>query len=253
MTSDLQHAEMRTDLLERRRHLPGTSSTPVHWTRSHAVAAGVCFVVAAVSSIIGLGLYQPLLTDGRYILGSGPDLPAQLGVLAELVLVVTVIGTGVSVHPVLRRVDESLSLAYMCGRILEAAVIAVGMVSVLSTVAMRADVPSLTRSGADPGGLVAAAGSQVATHDATFLLGPGLIIGINTFVLAFVVRKGSLAPLWITLVGLVGGPMVLASSIAVLFGLYEQTSPYAAFGAIPVAVWEMSLAVWLIAKGAQKG
>lgn len=41
----------------------------------------------------------------------------------------------------------------------------------------------------------------------------------------------------------------LHSSIAVLFGLYEQTSAVAAVAAIPVFAWKMSLAGWMIAKG----
>jgi len=244
---DLEPVEPVEPVELQRRHI-ATTAPPVLWSRPNAVAAGVCFVVAAISAIVGLGLYQPLLSDARHVVGSGTDLGAQLGVLAELVLVVTVIGTGVSAYPVLRRVNESLSLAYVCGRLLEAAVIATGMVTVLGAVALRSDAASLTGSGADEGGLVAASGALVAIHDATFLLGPGLIIGVNTFVLAWVVRKGLLAPRWITAVGLVGGPMVLASSVAVLLGAYEQTSRYAGVAAIPVTVWEMSFAVWLIAK-----
>ena len=34
-----------------------------------------------------------------------------------------------------------------------------------------------------------------------------------------------------------------------LFGLYEQVSVWGSIAAIPVFAWEMSLAVWLIAKG----
>jgi hypothetical protein len=50
-------------------------------------------------------------------------------------------------------------------------------------------------------------------------------------------------------VGLVGGPLVLASSTAVFFGLYEQVSVVAMLGALPVFAWEMSLAGCLIVKG----
>ena len=46
-----------------------------------------------------------------------------------------------------------------------------------------------------------------------------------------------------------GKPLIFASSTAVLFGLYEQVSTWGSIAAIPVFAWEMSLAVWLIAKG----
>ena len=53
----------------------------------------------------------------------------------------------------------------------------------------------------------------------------------------------------IAVIGLVGGPLIFASSIAVLLGAYEQLATLAGLAAVPVFAWEMSLAVWLIAKG----
>ncbi len=101
----------------------------------------------------------------------------------------------------------------------------------------------------DDPSLVAVSRALVALHDWSFLLGPGLVIGVNTLLLAVLVRRGRLVPRWISTVGLVGGPLVLASSTAVLFGLYDQVSAPAALAALPVTVWEMSLAVYLIARG----
>jgi hypothetical protein len=46
--------------------------------------------------------------------------------------------------------------------------------------------------------------------------------------------------------------VIFASSIAILFGAYSQTSSVAAVLAAPVFAWEMSLAVWMIVKGFQR-
>ena len=59
----------------------------------------------------------------------------------------------------------------------------------------------------------------------------------------------SLVPRVIAVFGLIGGPLIFASGTAVMFGLYQQLSVWGAIAAIPVFAWEMSLAVWLIAKG----
>lgn len=56
-------------------------------------------------------------------------------------------------------------------------------------------------------------------------------------------------PRAIAVIGLLGGPLVFASSTAVLFGTYEQVSAIALIAALPVFLWEMSLAAWLITKG----
>ena len=48
---------------------------------------------------------------------------------------------------------------------------------------------------------------------------------------------------------LVGAPLLLASDIAIFFGVYDRVSPVAAVAFIPIAVWEFSLGIWLVTKG----
>jgi hypothetical protein len=49
--------------------------------------------------------------------------------------------------------------------------------------------------------------------------------------------------------GVAGGPLLLASDLAVLFGLWGQVSGPAAIAALPIALWEFLLGVWLVVKG----
>ena len=208
--------------------------------RGNARAAGVFFVVAAVAAIAGLVLYQPALTDPDYVLGAGADTRVLLGGWLEMVLAASCIGTAVALYPVVRRESESIALGYVCGRVLEAAVITTGVVATLSLVTLR--------QGGGPED-VAVARALVALHDWTFLVGPGLVIGVNSLLLALLVHRSRLAPRWIAALGLVGGPLVLASSTAVMFGLVDDTSPWRFVAALPVTAWEVSLAVRLIARG----
>lgn len=213
--------------------------------RTHAVPAGLFFLVAAAASIPALALYQPALTDERYALGAGADGAVLLGGFLEAVTAATVIGTGVALYPLLRRSTPAAAAGYLAGRVLEAAMIAVGMVATLAIVTLRQQVAA----GADAAGVVPVTRALVAVHDWTFLAGPGLAIGVNTFVLAWAVRRAGLAPRWITTTGLVGGPLVLASSTAILFGVYAHASVGGFVAAVPVLVWEMALAVHLIRTG----
>lgn len=135
----------------------------------------------------------------------------------------------------------------MVGRLLEAALIVVGIISLLSIVTLRQDAAGA--AGGHDASLITTGKALVALHDWTFLFGPGFIIGINTILLASLMYRSQLVPRTIAVLGLIGGPVVFLSSIAVLFGLYEQTSAVAAVAAIPVFAWEMSLAGWMIAKG----
>ena len=211
------------------------------------MVTGVFFVVAAVAAIAAKVLWQPVLTDPEYVLGAGADARVLLGGLAEFLTAATVAGTAVALYPVVKRQSAGIALGYVAGRVLEAATILGGLAAVLAIVTLRQD--NAGDPATDGGVLVALQESLVALHDAMFLLGPGLIIGINSLLLAWLMYRSGLVPRWIAVLGLVGGPLVLLSSTAVLFGLYEQVSAFAGLGAFPVFAWEMSLAGYLIVKG----
>ncbi|WP_327064118.1 DUF4386 domain-containing protein [Kitasatospora purpeofusca] len=209
------------------------------------MVTGVLFLVTEVAAIAGMLLYRPALDGAAYVAGSGAagrgaDGRVAAGALCEVVLVLAVIGTGVALYPVLRRHQEALALGYVCGRLLEAAVIAVGIVSMLAVVTLRQDAGA---------GAATAARALVAVHDWTFLLGPNVVLGANSLALAFLMHRSRLVPRPVALLGLIGGPLILASAVAVLFGLYPQVSAIGSLAALPVFAWEVTLAVRLIVKG----
>jgi Domain of unknown function (DUF4386) len=49
--------------------------------------------------------------------------------------------------------------------------------------------------------------------------------------------------------GLIGGPLVFASAVAVLFGAYDQGSSLNGLLTIPEFMWELSLGIYLTFKG----
>ncbi|MFI6037948.1 DUF4386 domain-containing protein [Streptomyces sp. NPDC051315] len=216
-------------------------------TRKTAVVAGVFFLLTEVSAIGGLALYGPALDGAEYVVGSGADTRVFLGALFEIVLVTAVIGTAVTLYPIIKRQNEGAALGYVCARLLEAAVIVVGIVSVLSVVTLSRDFARTP--GADTGSLVTAGETLVAIHDWTFLFGPNFILGANSLVLAGLMYRSGLVPRFIAVLGLVGGSLICASATAVMFGLYEQVSLVGSVMAIPVFAWEVTLAVRLITKG----
>jgi hypothetical protein len=207
--------------------------------RRTAVAAGSLFLLTEIAAIAGAVLYRPLLgaADGR--IAHGADTRALLGVLCEVVLVAAVTGTGAALFPVLRRHGEGLALGYAFGRLLEAAVIALGIVAVLALVTLRRDTGTVTDADA----------ALVAVHDWTFLLGPNIALGLNTVLLAYLAYRARIVPRFLAILGLAGGPLICASAVAVMFGVYTQLSVVGAAAALPVFAWELGLAGWLIIKG----
>ncbi|MEU0396787.1 DUF4386 domain-containing protein [Streptomyces sp. NPDC006208] len=216
-------------------------------TRRTAVAAGVFFLITEIAAIAGLVLYRPVLSDANYVAGAGADSRVLLGGFFEVILVAAVIGTAVTLYPVVKRENQSVALGYVCGRLLEAAVIVVGTVGVLSVVTLRQGLAGA--SGADKTSLVAVGRSLVAIHDWAFLIGPNFVLGANSLLLAHLMYRSRLVPRFIAVLGLVGGPLICASATAVMFGLYDQLSPWGSVAALPVFAWEVTLAVFLILRG----
>jgi hypothetical protein len=215
--------------------------------RKTAVVAGAFFLLTEVAAIAGLALYDPVLHDTHYILGPGADTQVFLGALFEIILAAAVIGTGVVLFPVLKKQNEGAALGYVCARLLEAAVIIVGTISVLSLVKLRKAFEGAADS--DTASLLTTGKTLVAIHDWTFLIGPNFILGANSLILAWLMYRAKLVPRSIAVLGLAGGALICTSATAVMFGLYEQISVTGSIAAIPVFTWEVTLAIWLITKG----
>ena len=206
---------------------------------------GLLFALTIVTSIAGLLLYDPVLNDADYILGAGADTRVQLGALCEIFLAITNIGTAVVIWPYVRRQNETLALGYVASRVVESTVIVVGLISLLAVVTLRDD---LAGAGADAASLSVAGRSLVAVHDATFLLGPGFCVGVNGILLGYLFLTSGLVPRQIAMFGVVGGPLIFASAIAVLLGAYEQDGLHFVFS-IPEIVFEVSITIYTLWKG----
>ncbi|NYJ06647.1 DUF4386 domain-containing protein [Petropleomorpha daqingensis] len=204
--------------------------------RRTAITAGVLYLITHVTSIAAVVLYGGLLDDP---LGPGSDTRVLVGGLCDVLLALSVVGTAVALYPVVKRHGEGLAIGYVGLRTLEAAVIVAGVVALLAVVTLR-------QSGAatEP-----VAEGLVAVRDWTFLVGPGLVCGTNTVVLAALMYRSRLVPRFIAVLGLVGGPLVFGWNLMSMFGGTELFSAVAVLFVAPVFAWEICLAVYLIAKG----
>ncbi|WP_084039493.1 DUF4386 domain-containing protein [Demequina sp. NBRC 110053] len=206
--------------------------------RRLSVLAGASYLLTHFTSVGAVVLYGPMLTVPGWAAQAGSGPLQLLGALLDVVLAVGIVGTAVFLLPLVRRRTLVGAAGYLSLRGVEAAVVLMGAAAVMAAVSMRA-------AGADPAG----AGAMVALYDMAFLVGPGLIVPVHTVLLATVLWRYRLTPRLIPLLGFVGGPLVLASNLTVLFGVQDQVSALVALAAVPVFAWEISLASFLIARG----
>ncbi len=216
--------------------------------KTNASLTGSFFIVAAISSIVGLKLYDPILADDNFIIsGSNNYSQIILGAINELILAVTAIGTGIMLYPYLKRYNESLGIGYLSFRILEVVFILLGIISVLSVLSISQYYTSNTIT--DKAYATSIGLTFIAMHKWTFILGPNFMLGINTFLYSHVFRKTGLVPKKLSILGVIASCLIMIAALLEMFGIIEQISMWGILLALPIATYEISLAIWLIAKG----
>jgi hypothetical protein len=216
--------------------------------RKLAVAAGVCFLITHVTSVPAGILYGPIPNRTDYVLGSVSDNRLLIGAFLEVICAIGNIGTSVALFPVVKRWSEGGALGYVALRTLEAGIIAVGVIPILAIATLQQQL-----TGTESAGTALLGNTLADFHNWTRLLGPGLVCGTNTVLMAYLLYRSRLVPRFIPVLGLIGGPMVFAYHTAQLFGASDQVLSWAVIGVVPIFAWEVSLALRLIIKGFTAG
>jgi hypothetical protein len=215
--------------------------------RRTARIAGVLYLLTFVS-IPTLALYKPVKDSvGTFVLGAGSDTGVTWAALSEIVVALAGIGTAVVLFPVLKRQSQTAALGVVAARLLETALILVGVISILTILALRSDVAGT--AGADQASLVTTGHALVAVYTKTFLVSQSLMPVIVDLLLGYLLYRSGLVPRILPMIAFVGAPILLASDFAVYFGAYSNVSTLALVGALPIAVFEFSLGVYLVVKG----
>ena len=214
-------------------------------TRKIASLTGWLMVVTFVTSIPAYFiLYAPVRDNPNYITGAGADPTASvaLGAVLELILIIANVGTAVVPYAVFRRYSEGLALGYVAARLVEGIFIAIGIISLLAFLFMRQEGTA---------GTDAALGEAfVAIYDRAFLIGPGFFAGVaNGMILGYLMYRSGLVPRGMAILGLIGGPLLAAAGIAVMFDVIERGGTVQGIATIPEFIWELSFGIYLIVKG----
>ncbi len=106
--------------------------------RRSSIIIGILFILAEVFSILGHVLYGPILNNPDYMI-YGPTSENQivLGAIFEMLAAISVAGTAIAFFPILRERNERKALGYIGGSLLEAFLIIIGLVSILTLLTLR--------------------------------------------------------------------------------------------------------------------
>jgi Domain of unknown function (DUF4386) len=216
-----------------------TERVPMSKLRKTALSAGVFYLLTFVS-IPTIALYGQV-KHTNYLMGTSSDTAAILGGVLEIIVALTGIATAVVLFPVLKKQNEHFALGLVAARILESGTIFVGVAFILSIVTLR-------QTGAGAGALVISH-ALVSLYDRIFLLGQSFMPAVNDLLLGILLYQSRLVPRALAVIGIVGAPILVIGYIAILFGFIGRLDPLAALSALPVALFEFSLGIYLIVKG----
>ena len=164
-----------------------------------------------------------------------------VGGISEVIVALAGVGTAVALYPVLKWQNQGVALGLVGSRVLEGAGILAGVACLLAIVSLR-------QAGAGAEALVT--GQTLAIlYDRIFLLSQGLMPAVNDLLLGYLLYKSRLVPRVLPWLAFIGAPLLLVSWIGVLFGLWGQRSTLTALAALPVALFEFSLGIYLVVKG----
>ncbi len=203
---------------------------------------GVLYIITFITSIPALALYQPVLDHPvQYIAGAGHDNKIILGAFLELLLIIANIGTAVVIAPIMRRQFEGLAIGYVTARIFECTFILVGIVAMLGIATLQQET-----AGAAEGTV---AYTLAAIKDWTFTLGGGgWVVGWgNGLILGYMMYRTGLVPRRVAWLGLIGGPLLIATGTAIIFSGNHPSSTLRGLqgiATVPEFVWELFLGVY---------
>ena len=217
--------------------------------RKIAVITGVLFIIATAASLVGSGFTDPILDAPDYLQAIASNGNRVIvGALLTFVAAAGSSGIAISLNPVLRKHNEGLALGAVAFRLFEGVFYTVDAVCLLSLL-------PLSQQFMNAGGQDAFYFQTVGDLLLTMSDVAGFVFGVLAFCLGalmyyVVFYRTRLIPRWLSIWGLIA--IVLLFS-AVLITLFDGV-PYTVSGnlvvlALPIALQEMVLAVWLIVKG----
>jgi hypothetical protein len=219
-------------------------------TRKVALAGGIAYLVTFAASIPQLKLFADVIADPTgYITNPGSNAAVQWGSVLEIMTAASGVATAVILYPVTRRVSRTAAIGFVTSRVVEAALILVGVVSILGVVTLQQHFAGATGAQADALGVTGE--SLVSMRQWTFLLGPSVMAGVNDLLLGYLLYKSGLVGRVIPIIGLVGAPIILAAATVTILGGWgiPPTSSADVLASLPVAVFELSVGVYLTVKG----
>jgi hypothetical protein len=217
--------------------------------RKTAIIVGVLFIIATAVLFIGGPFYDPILSSPDYLDIAYPNRTIVIiGILLEFTKIPAIALIPVFLFPILRKYYEALALGYVVFRLFEAVILVEIEINNLSLISLSRDY--LNNGGTDAS-VLQNIGSWIQSVNEWAFLIYLFIFTLGALMFYFVLYRSRLIPRFISAWGFIAAALLLVGSVLVMFDAFAgiSESGLELIFALPIAVNEMVLAVWLIVKG----
>jgi hypothetical protein len=214
--------------------------------RKRTTIAGALFIIGIVAGILSI---DPVIDAQDYLVRASAN-ANQILVRAFLQFIIAVAYACIPIllYPVLSKFNDGLALGFLVFRIIAVVFIFIGWMSIPLILALSQEFAKAGTQ--DPSyfqtlGDLLRTGRNLLNHVAM-----PLILSVGNLMFYLLLQQTKLVPKWLSVWGLIatvlGG---IVASILVMFRIIDIITPIYAILALPTALLEIVLAIWLIAKG----
>ena len=211
--------------------------------RKTAILAGVLYFLGIIAGVLSV---VPVIDLPDYLVQiSASAGPVISGAFFQFLMTAAYVGMAITLYPILKRHNESLALGYVGSRLVAAAFIVLGVISLLLLLTLSQE---FVKAGAPVSSHFQTIGELLRTgRDLVNHVGTIMVLSMGGLMFYYLWYQTRLAPRWLAGWGLVGTAVTLVASCLFMFRSIDlMTSVYMDFS---LALQEMVFAVWLIAKG----
>ena len=195
-------------------------------------------ILSIVSSVEGENFLNEVYPNKNQVL---------TGAIFQFLLVPIYIGFSLVLYPVLKNYNKTLSIGFVGFRIMAGTFQLLGII--LLPIFIILSQKFLVQPNTNLMFYETIGEMLKLFRDLTNHLGVILATGLGNLLLYYILFKGKLIPVWLSIWGIFGNTVIMIASFLLLFELIEIVSIEYGIMTIPLVLQEVVLAIWLIVKG----
>lgn len=203
---------------------------------------GALFLTGVLAYAVGSELVESVMASSPTLAEVAANITElKIGAVLMILNSVSVIAMGVLIFSLFRRNNESIALAYLCSRIFESMLIFLGTIGFLALAELSQD-PTTISIGNSPD-LNPLIMIVTKIHDATYPIAM-IVLGLGSMAFCYLLYATQSVPRWLSVYGFIGYAFLFFGSLLAIFNMGSGV-----IFSIPVGLFEMIFAAWLLVKG----